>query len=341
MMNRYDPLGPAFLRMGRRDPGEAACALWWSGSGIRTRVDCTRFEVEATAGDDEFIPWLAVTLDGAPVARFPLRPGTHRYSVLGVLEKGTAHELAILRDTQPTDGDSGPLVLNAVYTDGEPKAPAPRSRLVEFIGDSLTVGEGTVGDEGGQEWRMVYISNQFAFPTLAAEALKAEKRVIALGGWGAYLAFDGDPNRAIGKIYDRLCPLVPGGDIPYDFAAQRPADAVVINLGTNDGSAMNLLEGEAREAALSAFEDSAVALLAQVRAHNPDSHIIWAYGLCGTGMAAHARRAVERRRAEGDERVSYLALDDCDGSVGSRSHPSRASHIRAARQIAEAIGALH
>ena len=64
MLKRYDPLGPAFLRMGRRDPGESACALWWSGSGVRTRVDCTRLEVEATAGDDEFIPWLSVTLDG-------------------------------------------------------------------------------------------------------------------------------------------------------------------------------------------------------------------------------------------------------------------------------------
>ena len=338
-MKRYDPLGPAFLRMGRRDPDEPACALWWSGSGIRTRVDCTRFEVEATAGDDEFIPWLAVTLDGAPVARFPLRPGTHRYSLLGRLERGTAHELAVLRDTQPTDVDSGPLVLNAVYTDGEPAAPAPRPRLVEFIGDSLTVGEGTVGDTGGQEWRMVYISNQFAFPTLVAEALNAEKRVIALGGWGAYLAFDGDPNRAIGKIYDRLCPLVPGGDVPYDFTAQRPADAVVINLGTNDGSAIDHLEGAEREKALAAFEDSAAGLLAQVRAHNPEAWIIWAYGLCGVGMSEPVRRAVCRRVAEGDARLEYLALDDCDGSVGSRTHPSRAAHVRAAQQIAGAIAA--
>lgn len=340
MMKRYDPLGPAFLRMGRRDPAEAACALWWSGSGIRTKVDCTRFEVEATAGDDEFIPWLSVTLDGAPVARFPLRPGTHRYSLLGRLEKGTAHELAVLRDTQPTDGDSGPLVLDAVYTDGEPAAPAPRPLLVEFIGDSLTVGEGTVGDRDGQEWRMVYISNQFAFPTLTAEALHAEKRVIALGGWGAYLAYDGDPNRAIGKIYDRLCPLVPGGDAPYDFAAQRPADAVVINLGTNDGSALALLEGEARERALAAFEDSAVALLEQVRGHNPASRIIWAYGLCGDAMSAPVRRAVRRRRDAGDALTEYLVLDDCDGNVGSRTHPGRAAHARAAQQLAEAIGTL-
>ena len=72
----------------------------------------------------------------------------------------------------------------------------------------------------------------------------------------------------------------------------------------------------------------------------PDARIIWAYGLCGTGMTQHVRRAVERRRAEGDDRVAFLALDDCNGSVGSRTHPSRASHVRAAAQIAEAVDRL-
>lgn len=339
-MKRFELPGPAFLRMGRCGADENGCALWWSGSGVRTRLSCARLEVEARAGDDEHIPWLAVMVDGAPVARFPLRPGAHRYSVLGRLEAGAAHEIAILRDTQPTDADSGPLALTAIYTDGAPEAPAPRPRLVEFIGDSLTVGEGTVGPASGHEWRMIWISNQFAFPSLAAETLNAEKRVVALGGWGAYLSYDADPNRAIGRIYDRLCAIVPGGDVPYDFAAQRPADAVVINLGTNDGSALGRLEGAARQEGLSAFEESAVRLLEQVRVHNPGARIVWAYGLCGNPLENQLRRAVERRRAAGDELVEYLALTDCAGDNGSRGHPSRAAQAMAARQIAEALGAL-
>ena len=340
MMERYGLPGPAFARVGRFAADEAGCALWWSGSGIRTRIECTRLEVEASAGDDEFIPWLAVTVDGAPVARFALRPGAHRYSVLGRMEPGFAHEVAILRDTQPTDADSGPLALTAVYTDGTPETPAPRPCLVEFIGDSLTVGEGTVGPVSAQEWRMAWISNQFAFPSLAAEALNAEKRVSALGGWGAYLSYDANPDHAIGRIYDRLCAVVPGGDIPYDFAAQRPADAVVINLGSNDGSALDRLEGATRSEGLAALEESAVRLLAQVRAANPAARILWAYGLCGNALEGPLRGAVERRRAEGDGRVEYLALDDCAGSVGSRSHPSRDAHKRAAAQIVRALKTL-
>lgn len=334
-MKRFEPKSPAFARLGRFSPDEAQCALWWSGSGVVTRVACTRLEVEARAGDDEFIPWLAVTVDGAPVARFPLRPGTHRYALLGRME-GAAHEVAILRDTQPTDGDSGPLVLTAVYADGEPERPAPKRRLVEFIGDSLTVGEGTVGPVSAQEWRMAWISNQFAYPTLVCEALDAEKRVVALGGWGAYLSYDANEAHAIGKIYDRLCAIVPGGDVPNAFGAQRPADAVVINLGTNDDSGLSGLEGAKREAGLAAFEERALDLLRQVRAAHPGARVLWAYGLCGNALEAPLRRAVERFCAAGD-RAEYLPLEDCDGSVGSRSHPSREAHVRAARRIAAAL----
>ncbi len=339
-MHTYDPRGPQFLREGRYDPGETACELWWSGSGIRTVLDCTRLQLEAEAAEGEFTPWLSVVVDGAPVARFPLMAGRHRYDLLGGLEKGYPHEVAVLRDTQPTDADTAPLRLIAICTDGVPEAPKSRARLVEFLGDSLTVGEGTVGARSAMEWRMAWISNQFAFPALTAQLLDAEKRVVALGGWGAYMSFDADSEHTIGKIYDRLCAVVPAGDIPYDFSAQRPADAVVINLGTNDASALDKLAAEGRTGGMAELEDSAVALMELVRLRNPGAVILWAYGLCGGAMHEPLRRAVERRRAAGDADTHYLALDDCAGDLGSRSHPGRAAHARAAAQIAEALEKL-
>ncbi len=337
MMKAYDPRGAAFARLGRFDPGEEACCLWWSGSGVRVRLDGSRLLVEADVHESDHKPWLAVTVDGAPAARFALRPGLHRYDALGGMEAGIAHEIAILRDTQPTDVDGGPLVLRAIHTDGTPSAPERRPLLVEFLGDSLTVGEGTVGPKDAMEWRMAWISNQFAFPSLVAEAMNADKRLIALGGWGAYRAYDGNAEQALGKIYDKLCALLPQGDVPYDFAAQRPADAVVINLGTNDNGGIALQGPERREAELAAFEESATRLLELVRARNPGSRILWAYGLCGDGLAAPIRRAIARRSDAGDAEVRYLALEDCAGDNGSRCHPGRRAHARAAEQIVRAL----
>ena len=222
-MKRYDVRSAAFTRLGRFNPDEAGCALWWSGSGVRVRLDGRRAEIEATVADDDNTPWLCVTADGEPVARFPLRLGTHRYDLLGAMEAGVAHDIEILRDTQPTDSDTAPLLLEALYTDGAPAPAAHREKLIEFIGDSLTVGEGTVGPVDGMEWRMVWISNQFAFPTLTARNMQADKRVVALGGWGAYLSYDANPEHTLGAIYEQLCGTAPAGRTRSWAATKRRA----------------------------------------------------------------------------------------------------------------------
>lgn len=362
MLTCYDPRDEQrFLRMGRFDSAEQACALWWSGSGLRTRIDGTRLELEAEVAEGEHTPWLAVAVDGAPVARLPLMAGRHRYALLEGMERGCAHEVAVTRDTQPCDSDAAPLYLNAVYSDGEPLAPTPRPALIEFIGDSLTVGEGCVGPVGAMEWRMAWISNLFAYPTLVSERLNAEKRVIALGGWGVWRSWDSNPDCAIGRIYDRLCAVVPGGDMPWDFApkdslrfalkdylrvalkdslrfaAHRSPDAVVINLGTNDASALNALEPADRPAMKAEITRSALALIRQVRGHAPNAVILWAYGMCGDPLKDCLRAAVEQARSEGDGRVAWLALENCGDSMGSRSHPGRKAHRRAAEQIADEL----
>jgi len=338
MLTCYNPKDEQrFLRMGRFEPSERACALWWSGSGFRTQIDCSRLELEAEVAEGEHIPWLAVTVDGAPVARLPLMAGRHRYALLEGMERGCAHEVAVTRDTQPCESDAAPLLLRAVYSDGEPLAPTPRPVMIEFIGDSLTVGEGCVGPVGAMEWRMAWISNLFAYPTLVSERLNAEKRVIALGGWGVCRSWDSNPDCAIGRIYDRLCAIVPGGGLPCDFVAHRSPDAVVINLGTNDASALNALEPGDRPAMQAEITSSALALIQQVRAHAPHAVILWAYGICGDLLKDCLRAAVEQARAEGDGRVAWLALEKCGADMGSRNHPGRKAHQSVAEQIGDEL----
>ncbi|MBR4359516.1 MAG: hypothetical protein IKP32_02750 [Clostridia bacterium] len=339
MLRRYSLPDPRFLPLGRHDPREKESCLWWSGSGVRVHIACRQMEIEATVNARDHAAWMGVMVDGAPVARFPLINGTHRYPVLAGMESTVSHDITILRDSQLTYDEDGPVVLNAVYTDGEPAAPALRPLLLEFVGDSLTVGEGCVGPRSGDEWRTVFISHMPAFPTLVAEEMNAEKRVIALGGWGASQGWDLNPDSRIGRIYGQLCGPTPGGNVPADFP-ERPADAVVINLGTNDATAMSSLEGEKKTEAEAYLTECAENLLCQVRARNPHAHIVWAYGLCGWQVKDQLEKAVAKRRADGDGRVHYLALTDCDGDVGSRWHPSRAAHRRAAREICDELKKL-
>ena len=337
-LKSYDPLGPGFVRLGRREAGETACALWWSGSGVRTRLACSAMEVEIAAGG-ELTPWICVEADGAPVARLPLCEGVRRYLVLSGMDPAVPHEITLRRDSQPTEADRGPVILRQVFTDGEPVAPELPKRRVLFIGDSLTVGEGTLGPVSAMEWRLPWISNEPAFPSLTAARLGAEKEVLALGGWGTWRGWDGDTSHHIGRIFEQLCGVVPGGEAPYAF--DRPApDAVVINLGTNDASAVRLLDESERPQALEEVADCAAALMEKVRMRAPQAWILWSYGLCGDELRAPLEAAVERRRAAGDEKVRYLALTGCGDDLGARSHPSRAAHRRATEEIAGALEPL-
>ncbi|MBQ8072968.1 MAG: hypothetical protein IJ231_04295, partial [Clostridia bacterium] len=203
----------------------------------------------------------------------------------------------------------------------------------------LTVGEGTMGPYGeAQEWRMLFISHMPAFPTLVAEELKADKRVIALGGWGAARSWDNQQESRIGRIYGQLCGVTPGGRIaaPED---ERPADAVVINLGTNDGSALASLKADEVTPARAELRARAAELMEAVRARYPRAVIVWAYGLCGHAVEEILRGAVEDVRAKGDRNVHYLSLSDA-ATLGARMHPSRDAHRQAAREIADELKKL-
>lgn len=324
-----------FLPLGRHDPKEERTSLWWSGSGVRVKLACTMLEAEITASARDHASWIGVLMDGAPVARFPLLPGAHRYPLLAGLDECFAHEVSVIRDSQPSYDEDGPIYLDAVYTDGEPHRPVERPLLLEFIGDSLTVGEGCLGPESAEEWRLVWISHMPAFPTLVSQKLNAEKRVIALGGWGAARSWDNQPESRIGRIYNQLCAITPGGDRPADFP-ERPADAVVINLGTNDASALAKMTEAERPAAEGELRVRAVELMKMARAHNPKAVILWAYGLCGKQVEPMLQAAVQDRRNAGDQNVHYLSLTPA-ASNGSRMHPSREAHQKAAEEIAEAI----
>ena len=321
-------------RVGRYGQGEKRCSLWWSGAGILFKTACTFLTADLESNAVEHAPWMGVMADGEPIARFPLLPGRHTYPILAGMDRTAPHEITLLRDSMPTADEQGPVILHGIRTDGSVELPAARERLIEFIGDSLTVGEGCTGAHDTQEWRMAWICHMGAFPTLAAEALHAEKRVIAVSGWGAWKSWDGIAEHRLGLIYENLCGIVPAGNVPYDFS-ERPADAVVINLGTNDANALN--QAEDTKAAGQQLAARCVELMALVRQHQPDAIILWAYGLCGDAAAPYIQQAVHERQQAGDTQVFYLPLSDCHGDVGSRAHPSRAAHRRAPAEIVQSL----
>ena len=124
-----------------------------------------------------------------------------------------------------------------------------------------------------------------------------------------------------------------GGDAPYDFES-NPVDVVVINVGTNDATALSKMYGARREEAEAAIHDAAVDFLRQVRERNPEAYILWTYGMCGGSISRLLRSAVREVQRAGDRRVGYVQLPACpEDGLGSRAHPGRENHRSAARAV--------
>ena len=145
------------------------------------------------------------------------------------------------------------------------------------------------------EWRTVWLSGMESWAMEVCRSMNARGRWLSQSGWGVYWGWDGNRENRIPRIYDAVCAVERGGDTPYAFAA-NPVDAVVINLGTNDATALARLAGAEREQAASAIQAAAADFLRQVRRRNPGAYILWAYGMGGDDIAplrcAHCGRRV-------------------------------------------------
>lgn len=325
-------------RLGRYE--NAGDPLGFSMSGISMRAACTRLDVEISCAYGSHSPWMGVLVDGAPVGRFSLKQGTHWYQAVGGMDAQFSHQIAIVRDSQPVpeDASSQFIIIERVCVDGEVQPAEKPSMIIEFAGDSLTSGEGTVGPVSALEWRMAYMSAMNTYAQLVCCQLGAEGRWISQSGWGIHAAWDGDETRCIPLIYDQVCATDEAGKKPYDFA-REPADWIVINLGTNDGAPLNRLpRGAQRSEYRQKVHAAAKAFLQTIRRLNPEAHVLWAYGMCGRLLEKEIQGAVEWMQQTGDEQMHYLRVPACRADeIGSRQHPGPASHRRVALAIAAFI----
>lgn len=127
---------------------------------------------------------------------------------------------------------AGSMVTDLVDT-------ADKDTYIEFVGDSITCGWGTIGEHTGAYTDQ---DGTYAYSYLLAKELDADYSMTALSGQGLLC---GDPGVTNGYLY---ADPIGNGETKYDFA--RKADIVVINIGTNDYSNKNVNEADFRAAYL-------------------------------------------------------------------------------------------
>ena len=200
------------VRVLGRCAGTTPLTLFWTGSGIELLFTGSELWVELNADYDTMEPWVSVELDGAWISRFAVNPGTSRMCIFRGAAPGRAKHVRLLKDVQAMSEDPAHLlqVTAICHAGGEfLPLPAPRCRL-EFIGDSITSGEGAIGAVCETDWISTFFSAENHYGRMTADALGAEYRVVSASGWGLVSGWDSDPRCTLAPCYTQVCGLAAG-----------------------------------------------------------------------------------------------------------------------------------
>ena len=341
---------------GRTGTTRNPLALFWTGSGIEFNCKSSELWIEVEADYEVYEPWISILVNDAWVSRQMITKGRQWVCVFRNMDGQKSKNIKIMKDVQAMSGDNSHcLLIHGVRTDGSFLPVEDKALKLEFIGDSITSGEGTIGAKSEEEWISMWFSSQNNYTAMTAMDLLAEYRIISQSGFGVHSSWDNNPAGALPLYYKEICGLalgeknaLLGAQDVNDFFAWIP-NIIVINLGTNDAGAFSSPEwrdektgkvfqqrchedGSYYQEDTDRFIESTVNFLNLVRACNPESYILWAYGILGTPMLSYIKEGISTyQKNTQDTRVSLLVLPEMTPEgTGARTHPGTGAHRAAA-----------
>lgn len=305
-------------RFDRSDP--AAPRFAWSGSAIRARFSGTGIGVVLDAEGGNLFE---VLIDGVPGTPITTTWGEQSFGLASGLPAGE-HEVELVRRTEAFFGAVS-FVRFEVTGGALVASPRPWTHRLEFVGDSITAGYGALGSGPDCSFSAETESAWVAYGSVAARTLGAAPQLIAWSGKGVYQNYGGDREEPMPELYERTIPMEAG-----DWSFDPPADAVVLNLGTNDFST-TVEQAE--------FEAAYRELILLVRSRNPAAPIYCVGGeFLNATATTYIRNAIA---ASGDANVELLELPGVLSSEGWGCdwHPSEATHLRIGGLVADRLRA--
>ncbi|WP_367127349.1 cellulose binding domain-containing protein [Saccharothrix sp. HUAS TT1] len=330
-----DPVLDRVATAGRVQAGADALRFSWPGVYFEGRFRGTGIGV---ALDDPAADY-EVQVDGRTAATLVTpAPGTHWVNGLADAE----HTVRLVKRSESPWATSAFRGFVAAPGGAVLAKPAPRTRQVEFIGDSHTAGYGNLStsrDCTGDQVNRTTDADR-AFSALTARALGADYQVNAFSGRGMVRNYNGGEAGADYRTYYDRALLAVDGDVWPKPAGWRP-QLVVVGLGINDFStAVNPGEPWTPESLVTAYKTAYHGFLDKLRArYGNDTTIVVIATQMGntTAFLDSTRQVVAERNSRGDARVRHWYQDNSGlDNAGCHWHPSARDH----RLIAERLGAF-
>ena len=309
---------------GRTTLKDGAMWLDFSASGIEFSANCEgkvalNLNVKSIKNTDTTYGGLyfTVIVDGVKVDRAQCRitsTGNVELVLADNLPAGN-HTFEVYRQTEHRGAEVG---ISSIVMNGDFNTKPANNRLyIEFIGDSISTGYGALGVAGDDQadspkWQDATV----AYPYLTAKALGADFSDVAYSGLGCKYGYSG--SLSMQTVYQAQRYQFDQAT-KYDFA--RQPDVVVIALGTNDIA--NQTDAALRKAGYQEMLDL-------VRAKNPDSKIVWIYGMMKDDDNAAIASLIEEN---GGAAEGLYSLELVTNTGGAGWHPSAAAQQKFADDL--------
>jgi len=313
-------------RMMAEDAGEERLnyRYQWPGTYFEAAFEGSAICFAIGPGDEI----LHVRIDDQPPVRL-VRPAAGFYRLGGISLGRHAVRIEVATESQAAPGNFGGFALPA---DARALPPPKRSRQIEFIGDSHTVGYGNTsrGRKCTPEEVWTTTDNSAAFGALTARHYEADYQINAISGRGIVRNYGGGPGDPLPIVYPYV--LFDKATVFQD-QAWRP-QIVVIDLGSNDFSTP-LNPGErwkSREELHADFEASYGRFVQTIRAKNGGAFFILLTTGASDEIQAEVRKVVGQLTAAGEGRIAFIPVDGLS-LTGCDWHPSTADD----RKISDAL----
>lgn len=298
----------------------------WPGVYFEARFAGPTVTVEVDDGEN----LLRLLIDGEVKLTLP-RAGRRTITLEDLGDGEHTVRLEKLTETQgPTAAFLGFFVPDAASA-----LPAPEyDHLIEFIGDSNTVGYGNTST--GRECTRQQVSDttntSLAFAPRVAGHFNADYRIIASSGHGVVRNYAGNsPGKTIPLLYGRALHDDPESTV----RGERSPDVIVIRLGSNDFSTP-LGDKEAWEdidALRADFREAYVAFVERLEAQRaPQGYVLYS----DADFAAEIEKIRETLAGNGIDRITVTSFPELD-RLGCNYHLSVNDHALAAASLIDVL----
>ncbi len=349
--------------LGRHTVTNDKVNLFWTASGIEFNISASELWVTFISDYNVSEPWISIEINGSVISRMMLTRGEHTVCIFRNMSAEGIKRIRILRDSQAMAFDEKCILqVVSVTHDGVIHKPESKTYKFEFIGDSITSGEGLFGASSDMDWTPMFMGAFNSYAVKTSDNFNAEFRVISQSGWGIVSSWDNNPHNTIPGHYKQICAMIQGkystmlgASKTNNFLIWQP-DVIVINLGSNDHGALEAPEwrdintgevfkqeadgvGKPTDRTVQNIKLAVEIFLSEIRLYNLKAHIIWAYGMIDRSYIPLLQKAVEIYKTKHkDNKVSFCRLSAMsNSSVGSRKHPGILCHAKAAETLSHCI----